>query len=56
VVVADVNGDGKADLLVADYCSRNGCPNGEVGVLLGNDDGTFQAAVIYGSGGGQPLR
>lgn len=52
VVVADVNGDGKPDLLVADYCSSNGCPNGEVGVLLGNGDGTFQAAVIYGSGGG----
>ena len=50
--VADVNGDDKADLIVANYCasSRN-CPNGSVGVLLSNGNGTFQAAVSYGSGG-----
>ena len=45
VVVADVNGDGKPDLLVANSGSST------VGVLLGNGDGTFQAAISYGSGG-----
>jgi hypothetical protein len=54
VAVADVNGDGKLDVLVAnegyDNCGNN-CSSGSVGVLLGNGDGTFQAAVSYGSGG-----
>jgi len=52
VAVADVNGDGKPDLIVA-ACSIAGCTssNGLVGVLLGNGDGTFQAAVTYASGG-----
>ena len=49
---ADVNGDGKPDLLVANPCaSQSDCTNGSVGVLLGNGDGTFQAAVTYDSGG-----
>jgi hypothetical protein len=57
VAVADVNGDGKPDLLVANECGVIGpyCPendNGVIGVLLGNGDGTFQAAVTYDSGGG----
>ena len=52
LAVADVNGDGKFDLLVANACvNGNNCDNGAVGVLLGNGDGTFQAAVGYGSGG-----
>lgn len=41
IVTADFNGDGKLDLAIAD-------PNGnEVSVLLGNGDGTFQAAKQY---------
>jgi hypothetical protein len=48
VAVADVNGDGKSDLLVANQCgTSNSCAPGSVGVLLGNGDGTFQAAKIY---------
>ena len=52
VAVADVNGDGHPDLLVVNYCaSSSDCSNGTVGVLLGNGDGTFQAAVSCNSGG-----
>jgi hypothetical protein len=50
VAVADVNGDGKPDLLVANECADDNC-DGSVGVLLGNGDGTFRAAVTYSSGG-----
>ena len=44
VAVGDFNGDGKLDLAVANYESNN------VSMLLGNGDGTFQAAVNYGAG------
>jgi hypothetical protein len=43
--VADVNGDGKPDIVVTNSY------NSDLGVLLGNGDGTFQPAVIYGAGG-----
>jgi len=52
VVVADVNGDHKPDVLVADLClSSDDCSVGAVGLLLGNGDGTFQAVTTYSSGG-----
>jgi hypothetical protein len=46
IAVADVDGDGKADLLVVNSGT------GTIGALLGNGDGTFQAALTYDSGGG----
>lgn len=47
--VADVNGDGHLDLVVA-YWNE-----GSVGVLLGKGDGTFQPVVKYNSGGAGAL-
>ena len=51
VAVADVNGDGHPDLIVANNCATSDCNSGSIGVLLGNGDGTFQPAVGYNSGG-----
>jgi uncharacterized membrane protein len=50
IVVADINGDGKLDLVVANGCDGSNCSTGGVGVLLGKGDGTFKKAVVYRSG------
>jgi hypothetical protein len=53
IVVTDVNGDGKLDLLVAHGCNHplgQGCSDGVVGVLLGNGNGTFGSAQTFSSG------
>ena len=47
VAAADVNGDGKLDVLVSNYCRENCFRKGNVGVLFGNGDGTLQAAQSY---------
>ncbi len=55
IAVADVDGDGKLDLLVVNSCvSNSDCKKGEVGVLLGNGDGTFHAAQSYSTNGAYP--
>lgn len=53
VAVSDVNRDGNLDLIVANTCDNDCSGSGQsgVGVLLGNGDGTFRAAVTYPSGG-----
>ncbi len=45
VAIGDFNGDGKADLAVANETNGN-----NVSVLLGNGDGTFQPAVTFDTG------
>lgn len=50
VAVADVNGDGKFDLLVANRFACPECANGSVAVFLGNGDGRFRPVVTYDSG------
>ena len=51
VAVADVNGDGKADLVVTNTGTfANPNDPGSVAVLFGNGDGTFQTAMQYPAG------
>jgi hypothetical protein len=50
LALADVNGDGKLDLLLVNDCGANGCTNFDISVLLGNGDGTFQTAINYSNG------
>jgi len=49
VTLADVNADHKADILVVDECGS--CAISGIGVLLGNGNGGFLPAVLYGTGG-----
>lgn len=56
-VAADVNRDGKPDLVVAIQNDPGGAhlTNGLVSVVLGNGDGTFGAPVTYDSGGNDAM-
>jgi hypothetical protein len=48
LVLGDLNGDGRLDIILGAETSRGGVPDGEyVSVLQGKDDGTFAASVSY---------
>jgi hypothetical protein len=52
LAVADLNGDGKPDLAMADWClTYPNCTSGTVGVLLGYGNGSFHFPVTYSSAG-----
>lgn len=56
VAVADVDGDGNLDVVVANSCvTADDCTRGTISVLLGNGDRTLRTAVSYDVGPGQPL-
>ena len=51
VAVTDVNGDGRADLVVSSLCQgASNCDNGFVQTLIGRGNGTFYPAHGYSSG------
>jgi hypothetical protein len=53
IALGDLNGDGTADIVVANQSTLNP-PGGNVGVLLNQGNGTFATAVIYATGGSHP--
>jgi hypothetical protein len=55
VAVADVNGDGKQDLVLVSQCGNNQCTYSSVSVMLGHGDGSFGPAVSYSLGTGTSL-
>ncbi len=61
LITADVNGDGVPDVIAVNYCGSVVCNNGgyavspgNLGLLLGNGNGTFQPAVVLSTGGYAP--
>jgi len=48
IVISDVNGDGKPDLVLADSCVNGACGGkASIAVLLGNGEGTFASPILY---------
>ena len=52
--LADVNGDGKIDLIIAGGMSSGEHMPGGIGICFGNGDGTFQSPVLYPTGQEEP--
>src|SRR5579859_1897164 len=50
IAAGDFNNDGKQDLVVTDLGDRSSGGNGNLTVLLGNGDGTFQSPVTLTAG------
>lgn len=54
VLAADVNGDGKADLVTDVNCKGGDCSKGFLSVLPGTGNGTFETAILFDVGGATP--
>jgi len=52
LVAADLNADGRIDLAAAGFCAIGDatCSEGEIAVVLGRGDGSFDPPVLYGAG------
>jgi hypothetical protein len=55
VATADLNRDGVLDLVTANSLLGKGRSNRTVSIVLGRDDGTFEAPTVYPVGGSQPI-
>jgi len=48
--LADLNQDGKVDLVIGSHCNGPSCDGSAVSVILGRGDGSFQPAEVFATG------